>query len=85
MPDTQAREEIRRGAAGLQQAERAYWDQVSKYVVLTPDNDGEPRKRPSRVFDVAAIREFEAAELARRKAADGFHAMLLRRARAMEE
>jgi hypothetical protein len=85
MPDSQAREEMRRWAAGLQQAERAYWDTVSRYVVLTTENAGEPKKRPSRVFDVAAVREFEAAELARRKAADDFHAMLKRRARAMEE
>jgi hypothetical protein len=85
MSDTQAGEEVRRWAAGLQAAERAYWDQVSKYVVLSPENAGEPKKRPSRVFDVAAIREFEAAELKRRKAADEFHAMLMRRARAMDE
>jgi len=85
MPDPKTREEMRRWAADLQQAERAYWETVSRYVVLTPENEGEPKKRPSRVFDVAAVREFESAELARRKAADDFHAMLKRRARAMEE
>jgi len=85
MADTQAGDEVRRWAAGLQEAERAYWDQVSKYVVLTPESAGEPKKRPSRVFDVAAIREFQAAEMERRKAADEFHAMLMRRARAMED
>ena len=54
-------------------------------IVLSPPTPGEPRKRPSQVFDVAAIRESEAAEMNRRKAADSLHAMLKRRARAMEE
>ena len=85
MPETQASEDIRRWAAGLRQAEQAYWDRVSRYVVLAPECAGEPKKRPSCVFDVAAVREFEAAEAARRKAADDFHALLMRRARAMEE
>ncbi|TFH34454.1 MAG: hypothetical protein E4G93_05320 [Dehalococcoidia bacterium] len=78
-------DEVRRWAEALQQAERTYWELVSKYVVLSQPTPGEPRKRPSRVFDVAAIREFETAETNRRKAADSFHAMLRRRARAMEE
>jgi len=77
-------DEVRLWAASLQQTERAYWELVSKYVVLSAPNPGEPRKSPSRVFDLAAVREFEAAELARRKAADNFHAMLKRRARAMD-
>ncbi len=78
-------DEVRHWAATLQQAERAYWDLVSKYVVLGAPVPGEPRKSPSRVFDVAAVREFEAAERERRKAADSFHAMLRHRARAMDE
>jgi len=78
-------DEVRRWAETLLQSERTYWDLVSKYVVLNPAVPGEPKKRPSRVFDVAAVREFETAELNRRKAADSFHAMLKRRARAMEE
>jgi hypothetical protein len=82
---TMQEDEVRHWAETLQQAERTYWERVSKYVVLNPPTPGEPRKRPSRVFDVAAIREFEAAEMNRRKAADSFHAMLKRRARAMEE
>ncbi len=69
----------------LQQSERTYWELVSRYIVLSPPNSEEPRKRPSRVLDLTAVREFEAAEAGRRKAADSFHAMLRRRARAMDE
>jgi hypothetical protein len=78
-------DEVRRWAEALLQAERTYWELVSRYIVLKAPVPGEPRKSPSRVFDVAAIREFETAEINRRKAADSFHAMLRRRARAMEE
>lgn len=78
-------DEVRLWAGSLQQAERAYWELVSRYIALSPPSPGEPRRSPSRVFDLAALREFEAAELARRKAADSFHAMLKRRARAMDE
>lgn len=78
-------DEVRRWAEALQQSERSYWDLVSRYIVLSAPIPGEPRKRPSRVLDLTAVREFEAAELNRRKAADSFHAMLRRRARAMDE
>jgi hypothetical protein len=78
-------DEVRRWAEALQQAEQTYWGLVSRYIVLSPSAPGEPKKRPSRVFDLAAVREFEAAEASRRKAADSFHAMLRRRARAMDE
>lgn len=78
-------DEVRRWAEEVRQAERAYWDAVAGYVVLNPSAPDEPRKRPSRVFDVAAVREFESLESHRRKAADRFHAMLRRRARAMED
>ena len=78
-------DEVRLWAAALQHAERTYWELVSKYIVLGAPGPGELRKTPSRVFDLAAVREFEAAEIARRKAADNFHSMLRRRARAMDE
>lgn len=78
-------DEVRQWAEALRQSERSYWELVSRYIVLNPPAPGEPTKRPSRVFDLAAVREFEAAELNRRKAADSFHSMLRRRARAMDE
>ncbi len=78
-------DEVRLWASSLQQAERSYWELVAKYIVLGAPGPGDPRKSPSRVFDLAAVREFESAEMARRKAADSFHAMLKRRARAMDE
>jgi len=77
--------EVRRWAEALRQAEHLYWDLVARYVVLTEAEPGGPRKRPARVLDLTAVREFEAAESARRKAADTFHAMLRRRSRAMDE
>ncbi len=78
-------DEVRRWAEEVKQAERAYWDVVARYVVLSPPSPGEPQKRPSRVFDAAAVAEFEALELNRRKATERFHSMLKRRARAMGE
>ena len=82
---TKQGDEVRRWAEAVQQAEREYWELISKYIVLGNPGPEEAKKRPSRVFDVAAVREFETAEMNRRRAADSFHALLKRRARAMDE
>lgn len=82
---TTQRDELRRLAEVLRQAEKDYWERVSRYLLLAAPGCGEPGNRPTRVMDLAAIREFEAAELSRRNAADAFHALLRRRARAMQE
>jgi len=78
-------DEVRQWAAALQQYERSYWDLVSRYIILTPSAPGEPKKPPSRALDLTAVREFEMAELNRRRAADGFHSLLRRRTRAMDD
>ncbi|MBN1857428.1 MAG: hypothetical protein JW846_10815 [Dehalococcoidia bacterium] len=85
MPTNQGNDAIYTAAADLQQAQNDYWNLVARYINLNHPNAGESRRIPLLTLDLVAVREFESSELKRRRAADAFHAILRRRARAMDD